>query len=163
MSFFIIIRGPLGSGKTTIAKELAEKLNGSYFSIDKVMKANNLDVIKTECIPLENFIKGDEIVLPDILIALNARKIVIIDGCFYHEKQIEHLTSSINFKNYVFTLKTSLQECIKRDSLRSKSYGKEATNAVFSLVNDYGTLIETKGRSVNAVINSIILMIQDDL
>ena len=127
------------------------------------MNDNNLDTVKGDCIPPQNFIKGDEIILPEILTALKGGKIVIIDGCFYHEKQIEHLTSLINFKNYVFTLKASLDECIKRDALRSTSYGKEAAEAVFSLVKNYGNLIETDGRSVNATINSIILMIQDDL
>jgi shikimate kinase len=34
MEYFVIIRGPLGVGKTTIAKRLAKQLNAKYISID---------------------------------------------------------------------------------------------------------------------------------
>ena len=37
MNKVIIIRGPLGSGKTTIAKEVARKLNAEYISIDSIV------------------------------------------------------------------------------------------------------------------------------
>jgi shikimate kinase len=43
MSFWVIIRGPLGCGKSTISKELAKKINAKYFSIDKILKENNLE------------------------------------------------------------------------------------------------------------------------
>ena len=160
MSFIIIIRGPLGVGKTTIAKRIAKVLNGAYFSIDSVMKENNLDTVQGNCIPLENFLKGDDLIIPEIKKSLNNGKIVVIDGCFYYEEQIEHLLLG---KQHIITLKASLQECIKRDSLRENPLGEEATTAVYGLVKDYGILIETEGRSVNAVINSIILQIQTSL
>ena len=43
MSYFIIIRGPLGIGKSTIAKALAEILKAEYIAIDKVLEENGLD------------------------------------------------------------------------------------------------------------------------
>jgi len=43
MEYCIIIRGPAGVGKTTIAKKLAKYLNADYASIDKIMKENKLD------------------------------------------------------------------------------------------------------------------------
>ncbi len=42
MSFYIIIRGPLGCGKSTIAKALSKKLNAKYFAIDKILEENNV-------------------------------------------------------------------------------------------------------------------------
>jgi len=36
MSYLVIIRGPLGVGKTTIAKKLTVRLEGKYFSVDKI-------------------------------------------------------------------------------------------------------------------------------
>ena len=44
MSYFIILRGPLGSGNSTIAEKLAETLGGDHIEIDKTLevKANEL-------------------------------------------------------------------------------------------------------------------------
>ncbi len=42
MSFYIIIRGPLGCEKTTISKKLAEEIEVKYFSIDKVLDENGI-------------------------------------------------------------------------------------------------------------------------
>ncbi len=38
MSFYVIIRGPLGCGKSTISKELAKKLKAKYFSVDDLVE-----------------------------------------------------------------------------------------------------------------------------
>ncbi len=38
MNKIIIIRGPLGVGKTTIAKLLADKIGAQYLSLDKIFK-----------------------------------------------------------------------------------------------------------------------------
>ena len=39
MEYCVIIRGPAGGGKTTIAKELARNLNAYYLSFDELMAA----------------------------------------------------------------------------------------------------------------------------
>ena len=44
MKKVIIIRGPLGSGKTTISKLIADKINANYYSIDNVLERYNLDL-----------------------------------------------------------------------------------------------------------------------
>jgi len=46
MSYFIIIRGPAGVGKTTIAKKLAARLGETYISFDKIMREKGLDKIE---------------------------------------------------------------------------------------------------------------------
>ena len=33
----IIIRGPLGVGKSTVAKAIAKKIGGAYISVDEVL------------------------------------------------------------------------------------------------------------------------------
>jgi shikimate kinase len=42
MTYYIIIRGPLGCGKTTIAKNLSKKLNAEYFAVDRILDEHNL-------------------------------------------------------------------------------------------------------------------------
>lgn len=80
MSYSIIIRGPLGCGKTTIAKKLAEKINAHYFSIDQILQEHGLDKVDdpdAETIPAKNFIKANEIILPIALRELEQGRVVI--------------------------------------------------------------------------------------
>lgn len=102
----MIIRGPLGIGKTTIAKGLAKVLDGNYISIDEIVdgKGLNKDKAPDGGISEKSFLIANEILLPNIKRKL-ANKIVIIDGNFYRKSQIEDIESKIKKKGYVFTLK----------------------------------------------------------
>ncbi len=162
MSYFIIIRGPLGSGKTTISKELAEKLNALHISIDDVLDNNGLDKAPPDapCIPAENFIKANELVIEEAKRNLNDGKVVIFDGNFYHKEALEHLIENLPFKNYIFTLKVSVEVCIERDAKRSKSYGEGAAIVVHNLVSkfDYGISVDAVGdldETVRKILDSI--------
>lgn len=146
MSYFIIIRGPLGSGKTTIAGELAQVLNAEQIRVDEVLEKHDLDKIDEGegCIPARNFIKVNEIVLPEVKEHLQNGKIVIFDACFYHKEVIEDLIENLPFAYHVFTLKAPLDVCIQRDQDRDKTHGEGAAWAVHNLVSrfDYGTIID---------------------
>jgi len=158
MSYFIIIRGPLGSGKTTLAKKLAKELKAVYIPIDSILEKHRLDKVKTEkWIPLKNFIKANKIILPEAKKLLKNNKIVIFDACFYHKEQIKDLIKNLPYKNYIFTLKAPLEVCIKRDSKRSKNLGKAATKAVHKLVSrfDYGINIDIT-KPLNKAIKEVL-------
>jgi predicted kinase len=160
MAFFIIIRGPLGVGKSTIAQHLAESLDAEYVPMDFVLEEHGLDKMDKDagCIPLASFIKADEIILPRINEKLAEGKNVIFDACFYHKEHIEHLAESLPYVHYVFTLKAPLAVCIERDNGRKKKHGKEAAAAVHRLVSrfDYGIIIETEGKSVDQTLKNIL-------
>jgi shikimate kinase len=160
LMFYVIIRGSLGIGKSTIAKELAKKIKGEYISIDQVLEENKLDKIdkKLGCISCENFIKANEIALPLILKNLENGKNVVIDGNFYHKEQLDNLIKNLGkYKKYVFTLKATLETCIERDKQREKSYGEGAATAVFNLVSrfDSGINIDSEGKKKQEVLNEI--------
>ena len=91
MEYCIIIRGPAGVGKTTIAKKLARNLDADYFSFDEIMEINKLDTIIGEGIPSENFVKANEILLD----LIKNKKRVVLDGCFYRKEQIDHLLNNL--------------------------------------------------------------------
>jgi len=160
MAFFIIIRGPLGVGKSTIAERLSKSLDAEYVPIDTVLEKHGLDKVDkdAECIPLANFIKADEMVLPRIKERLKNGRNVVFDACFYHKEHIDHLINSLPYAHYVFTLKAPLAVCIKRDGERKKNHGTDAADAVYSLVSrfDYGTIIETGGKAVDQIIKEIL-------
>jgi broad-specificity NMP kinase len=154
MKYFIIIRGPLGVGKTTVARELARRLHAKYVSMDALLEEKKLDKVVGRCIPLASFMKADEIAAAR---TKNAR-IAVFDGNFYHKKHIIHLIGALQTTHYAFTLKAPLSLCIERDSLRKKSHGREAARAVHSLVDrfDYGKVIDTRNKTVGAIVREII-------
>ncbi len=159
MSYCIIIRGPLGVGKTAVAKKLAKALRGKYVSIDLLLAKKGLDKVdkKSNRILLANFIKAADSVLPELKSSLKKGPI-ILDGNFYHREQIAHLMKSLDCEFYIFTLKASLEVCMLRDSGRKKPYGKSATKAVYALVSklNYGKSINTKTKTSAEVIKEIL-------
>ncbi|HCC07245.1 MAG TPA: hypothetical protein DEP72_03635 [Clostridiales bacterium] len=164
MNKVIIIRGPLGIGKSTISKIITERVKGEYISMDKVVDDNKLSAKcpKIGCISEENFIKANEIIIPQIKESIK-EKSVIIDGNFYHKSQIDHLIKELsNYSIVVFTLKASVDICIERDSKREKSCGEGAACAVHNLVSrfDYGDIIDNSGNDMGNVLDEIMTAIK---
>jgi len=62
MKKLIIIRGPLGVGKTTVSKILSQKLHAEYLSLDKILDDNNLIPPDSDGVPLESYLKANEII-----------------------------------------------------------------------------------------------------
>jgi shikimate kinase len=160
MSYYIIIRGPLGIGKTTVAQALARKLDGAYISIDGLLAEHGLDKVEEDKnIPVENFVKANEIAMPDVKARLNAGDVVIFDGNFYYQESIEYLVQNLPGPCYAFTLKAPLETCIARDRQRARVYGEGAATAVHNLVSrfDYGITIDTDGKTATQVVQDIVV------
>ena len=148
MSYFVIINGPLGCGKTTNAKELASALGAEYISLDLLLKENDLEDIEPDAgIRASSFIKALDIVIPDAKKLLTSETIVVFDGCFYHKDVLDHLVNSLPFQNYIFTLKAPLDVCIRRDKERETTLGEDAARAVYNLVSrhTFGQVIDNSG------------------
>ena len=148
----IIIRGPLGIGKTTVAKALAKKIKAKYVSIDKLLEKRKLDKVdkKLRKIPLKNFL------LVNKIISNIKNKKLVVDGNFYYKQQIEDLIKRLkNCK--VFTLKAPVDVCISRNKERKKVYSEIATRAVRNLVSEFdcGISINTENKTKNEVIEEI--------
>jgi len=160
MSYYIIIRGPLAVGKSTIAKKLAEILKADYMPFDDLLHEYGLDRGSEDegCIPEKNFIRANELILPRIIKELNGGEIVILDGCFYHKGQIDHLVRNLPTPHYAFNLKATLRTCIERDGGREKAYGVDAATVVYYLVSrfDYGIDIHTDDKTVGQVVEEIL-------
>jgi tRNA uridine 5-carbamoylmethylation protein Kti12 len=163
MKHLIIIRGPLGIGKTTIAQKLASEINGIHISIDDILAQNHLDQIDDQqgSIPLANFLQANQFIFPQIDQAFSKNQPVIIDGNFYYQPQIENLINHLPSDNIVFTLTAPLEVCLRRDSLRPNPYGKNAATAVYNLVSkfNYGQVIDTSALSIDETVDLIISQI----
>ena len=159
MSYYVIIRGPLGCGKSTVAEGLANRLGAKHYSVDKVLDEHGLTVDKEEgYISQESFRKANGIIAPGVIDMLNRGALVIFDGNFYWKSQIEDLIARLHHPHYAFTLKASLEACVKRDGGREKVYGADAVRAVYkkSTEFDYGAVIDTENKSAEATIEEIL-------
>jgi predicted kinase len=164
LSKVILIRGPLGVGKTTIALELCKRLDGCYISIDALLSEHALDQ-GSNGIPARNFITANGYALPIAQAALSNGQPVILDGNFYYKSQIKHLLKRLPEPAYVFTLNASVAECIARDQGREHVYGKDAAAWVHYLVSrfTFGIPIATDGRTAAQVLDEIELHINGTL
>jgi len=141
---YLIIRGPLGCGKSTISKVLAKKLGAEYISVDKILEENNLDNDWEEgYISQKSFLEANRIIEKLAKESLAKNNLVIIDGNFYWKSQILDLEKRLG-EVTVFTLKAPLEVCIKRDSLRKEKHGEKAAREVYKKVNefDFGEIID---------------------
>lgn len=154
MNYFIIIRGPLGSGKTTIAKKLSKILEGKYFAVDRILDKYNLTKDKEDgYISQKSFLKVNEILIPKAKKFLDKNIPTIFDGNFYWKSQIEDLIKKMSAIHFVFTLTAPLEVCIKRDKERNTIHGDDATKAVYkkSTEFDFGTVIDVTKSEKDAV------------
>jgi predicted kinase len=159
MSYYVIIRGPAGAGKSTISRLLAARIGATAVHLDKVLEEAGLDYVEGEkWIPRQRFLKAEGIIIPKARKELEDGRNVVFDGNFYHREQIEDTIGSLNFPHEVFTLKADLEECARRDESREKPLGREGVEAVHRLVSafDYGNAIETKGKAPDEVVEEII-------
>ena len=158
MAYFIVVRGPAGVGKTTIAKKLAEILKADYLSFDEIMRKKRLDSIVSNGIPSENFVKSNELIIPKAMERLKSNSIVVFDGCFYRNEQINNLKKTLHFEYYIFSLKASLKECLERNKTRKTPMTKKAVEEVYRLVSklEAGIEINTSGKNTIEVVDEIL-------
>lgn len=151
MTTCILIRGPAGVGKTSVAGEVARKIHAEYYSVDDVLQTHGLDTIKGDGIPAENFIKADNFIFEKI----KSEK-VVLDGCFYREEQIQHIRELCQ-SLYIFTLYADLEECKRRNSQRPNSLPSDAVEDVYWMVKEtqHEIPINAKGTK-EKVINDVI-------
>ncbi len=158
MSYSLVIRGPLGVGKSTVSSVLARTLGAQHISIDKVLEDNGIEEWDRDRISLRSFLRANEIAVDQAQTALEAGRPVIFDGCFYWREQLEDLAQRLGGKVTVFSLQAPLEVCIERDRGRplprareeprgGHQLGGQAATEVFRLVArvDYGMAIDASG------------------
>ncbi len=160
MGYYVIIRGPAGSGKSTVSALLSARIGAREMNFDKLLVDLGLDydVSGKGGIPLDRFLRIDEAMLPEFRRELAGGGNLVLDGNFYYREQILDLLGKLDFPHHIFTLKASLQECIKRDGGRKSPLGPDGTRAVFNLVSafDCGTTVDTEGKSPDEVVEEIV-------
>lgn len=156
MSFYIILRGPAGSGKTTLAQRLTEIYNAHYISIDKVKSARGLKHSEPEKL------EANKVVLQDARTHLSQGQIVIIDEVIYYQSQLSQLIDDLQFPHYAFSLKVPLDACLARNVERrnngSRKMSDNDVKEVYDLVSklNYGIEINTHNRPIEDSLREIL-------
>ena len=115
----IFIRGLPGTGKTTIAKQLARKFNARYLNIDEFkIKAKTGD-FKKDCL------YAYKMTLDSLSLLRKDKNInyIIMEEIFYNKKFVNDLikfTKDNHFLSYWFQVKRSLRDLLKVESLRKR-------------------------------------------
>ena len=155
MSFYIILRGPAGAGKTTIAKRLAQIYGGHHINIDKVKKSLGLKHSEREKL------EANKVVIQDASRYLDQGKVVIFDEVLYYKTQLTQL-EQLPYESYVFSLIAPLDSCLERNRKRRQRGTRKTTDANIKLVHNLvsqlekGIEIKSYNRPVDDTMNEIL-------
>jgi predicted kinase len=157
MVFYVVIRGPLGVGKSTVAESLAERIAAEHISIDRVLDEHGLEEWDGGYISQQSFLRANARAIDRARGFLDNGTPVIFDGNFYWKSQVEDLLIQLDYRHYVFTLKAPLNVCIERDAGRNPPHGSEAAREVYAKATefDYGALLDAT-RPVGSMVREII-------
>jgi len=163
MAFYIVIRGPLGVGKSTVASRLAKEVGAKHMSIDSILYECDLEEWEGGYLSEKSFLGANEFAVKRARGFLDTGTPVIFDGNFYWKSQIEDLLGQLDYPHYVFTLKAPLSVCIERDSQRNNPYGSESARDVYakSIEFDYGIDLDAT-RPIETVVGEILSRIPQD-
>ena len=165
MSYYVVIRGPLGIGKSTVSERLAEVIGARYVSIDRILDEPGVEEWDEKAGHYSErcFFKTNELAVERTRSYLDAGTPVIFDGNFYWKSQVEDLVRRLSFPHHVFTLQAPLAVCIERDGQRKPPHGREATEQVYakSTEFDWGVGIDAT-QPIEAIIRQIVSHLSRD-
>lgn len=173
MSYYVVIRGPLGVGKSTVSERLAKEIGGEHILIDRILEEHGLEEWDEDRISLKSFLRANALAIERARGLLENGTPVVFDGNFYWRPAIDDLLQKLDFRHYVVTLEAPLSVCIRRDRQRpitrggvepraGDSLGEEAATQVYGMVNQvrYGIAIDATG-SVDATVAAVLRHITD--
>lgn len=131
MSYYVIIRGPLGVGKTTTSAALAKSLDAIVLSIDRIADR------KWDGGSVRLYVSANRVAAERARRPLARGTPVVFDGCFYWKTQLADLERRLPVPHEVFTLQAPLSVCVQRDSGRKVVHGAEAAAQVYRKVTRF--------------------------
>ena len=163
MAFYVLVRGPLGIGKSTVARRLAKKVRAEYISIDRILDEHGLERWYRGYYAQRSFLRANVFAARQARQSLGQGTPVVFDGNFYAKSQIQDLIGQLDYPHYVFTLEAPLSVCIARDRGRVPSLGRESTRAVYakSTEFDYGIGVDA-ARPLELVVGDIVARLSKD-
>jgi len=129
VTYFVILRGPLGAGKTTVARAFARATGAEVVSVDELLESEPWDGGSERL-----FLKTNRRVAALVRTAARRSRPAVVDGNFYWSRVISDLERRLPLPHLVFELRAPLRLCIERDRHRPNAYGSTATREVYRKV-----------------------------
>ena len=171
MTYYVVVRGPLGVGKSTVSRRLANIIGADHILIDRILEERGLEEWDEDRTSLRSFLRANTFAIARAHEGLKRVRPTVFDGCFYWNEQLDDLTQRLDFPHYGFTLEAPLSVCVARDRTRplpkkgdepraGDQLGAEACEAVYGLVTQirYGTPVDATGsvdRTVAAILSHL--------
>lgn len=164
MSYYVIIRGPAGAGKTTIARAVAKRINACYVSLDSILHEKDRGPVEGGCINEESFLRVNRVIIPKANRLLKQGRNIILDGNFYHKSHLEDIIRKVGYPHFVFTLKAPVEECISRDASRVRNKGRIGAKEVRTVHRltgkfDFGIDISTNKKTRKEIAEEILKLL----
>jgi predicted kinase len=142
-TYYLIVRGPLGVGKSAVSRRVARKIGGVHISIDRILDDRHLWYSGR----LSEFLAANSFAVREAAPHLASGRPVVFDGNFYWKRQIEDLVGHLESPHFVFTLDAPLSVCIERDGGRDPPHGAAAARQVYRKTTafEYGEKIDASG------------------
>ena len=160
-AFYIVLRGPLGVGKSTVASALARRARADVISIDRLVDSLPDLEWKRGYISLGSFLRTSRLAVARARPLLDKGRTVIFDGNFYWRTQIRDLERQLPYPHLVCTLSGSISLCLARDAMRQRPYGAVAVHAVHrrTMSFSYGTRFDARP-PVGAIVARILARVR---
>ena len=125
----MIVRGPLGAGKTTVARALAARLDARLVSVDPILDRWRWDGGSERL-----FLRANRLVLERAASSLRRGRPVVIEGNFYWRRVLDDLLERLPVRATIVRLDLPVATCAARDRQRRRPHGAEAAAAVYAKV-----------------------------
>lgn len=145
---YVIVRGPLGVGKTTVAERLANEVEGRTISIDRILEDENLEKWGEVYITEESFLECNAYAARQARPWLADGVPVVFDGNFYWPSALRDLRERLSpALGAVVTLVAPVELCIQRDRDRAVPLGEEGARLVHAKVTSFeaGIPVDARG------------------
>ncbi len=157
MSYYGIVRGPLGVGKTEVSRRVAAAISGTYVSIDAILEAHDLEEWEAGFLSEGCFLRANAVAAEEVRSAIGRGAPAVIDGNFYWRSAVEDLVGRLPYPHAILTLSAPLEVCVARDARREPPHGAEAAREVYARTSAvrFGRVIDA-ARPIDTVVGAVL-------